>query len=141
MLFAHVDYPVEPLPAVAAVYLEGFRANERCTLHDALGGTEYSDLDYQRDCALYTGAIERALSAGPKTSHGDQAATLLAVISELNDFIGGAFSGRSLDDDEKRPLVLIRDGVATLLRWHFENGAGALRPIAEDLNLLVKVGS
>lgn len=142
MLFAHSSYPVMPLPPIAAVLLEGFEANERCraTDFDIEGGPEpLNDLDYQRACALYSGARERARDAGGKDSHADQAATLLVMIDDLDRLLEGQWSIGStlpLDDDEKGVLRGVRNAAVGLLRWHFENGAGALRPIADDLGLL-----
>ncbi|MGY2732784.1 hypothetical protein [Sphingomonas sp. UYP23] len=145
MLFAHTTYPVVPLSPIAAVFLEGFLANERCraTDHDLDEPNApepwLNDEDYQRACALYSGARDRARSAGPKSSHADQAAALLVLVDDLDRLLEGHFSRGAklnLEDDEMQVLRDVRYGTAQLLRWHFENGAGALRPIAVDLGLV-----
>ena len=139
MLFAHANYPVMPLPPIAAVFLEGFEANERCRENDQEGGAQLGDVEYQRACALYTGARDRALSAGPKDSHADQAAALLVMVDELDRLLEGHWSIGAklpLDEDETAVIRSVREAAVQLLRWHFDNGAGALRPVAADLGLL-----
>lgn len=139
MLFKHITYPSAPLPPLAAILLEGFEANERCRENDREGGSQMSALDYQRACAFYTGARERARDVGRKDSHGDQAATLLVMIDNLDELLDGNLSigGKlALDEDELAALRGARNAAVSLLRWHFDNGAGALLPIAIDMGLV-----
>lgn len=139
MLFKHITYPSAPLPPLAAILLEGFEANERCREHDREGGAQMSALDYQRACALFTGARDRARECGPKDNHADQAATLLVMIDNLDELLDGNLSIGAqlpLDEDETNVLRGVRAAAVALLRWHFDNGAGALLPIAIDMGLV-----
>lgn len=147
MLFAHSNYPVVPLSPIAASLLEGFEANEKCRATDfdiERGPEPLNDLDYQRACVLYSGARERARDAGDKDSHADQASTLLVMIDDLDRLLEGHWSIGStlpINDDETDVLRAVRNAAVSLLRWHFENGAGALRPIADDLGLFTGKGA
>lgn len=144
MLRAHINYPVMPLPPIAAVLLEGFKANERCRatdfdLEDANAPKAWeSDVEYQRACAFYSGARDRALTAGPKDNHADQAAALLVMVDELNRLLEDhrTIGEPPLDEAETAVIRSVREAAVQLLRWHFENGAGALRPVAADLGLI-----
>ena len=146
MLLANRTYPEGQLPPIAAVVLEAHHASERTRAtefnleHERNAPKRWgSDLKYERALALCAGARERALEAGPKDSHGDQAATLLVMVDDLDRFLDGHWStgGKPrLDQDEVKVLRDIRNAAAKLIEWHFENGAGALRPIAERLGLL-----
>jgi len=74
-----------------------------------------------------------------KKSHAEQAATLLVSIDDLDQLLDGTWSigGKlQLGQDEVRLVRGVREAMITLLGWHFENGAGALFPIAEDLGLV-----
>jgi len=132
MLFSNATYPKHQLPPTAAVYLEGFIEERKHADLDA------DTLEAQRAFALYSGSRDR-VQAVMASDHCSQAAALLVNIEEMQWLIGGHYSiGGQLDLDREEVDCLrkVMESLEGLLRWHFENGAGELLPIAEYLGLV-----
>lgn len=129
-------YPAKPLPPIAAVFLEAFEAARTADNAEA----DVSEIEQQRINTLEEGAFYRVRACGQFDSHQAQAASLLANINELETVLDGGLglfapAGNWRKDDAHRALVEIRHSLVKLLNWHFENGAGALLPVAMWLGL------
>lgn len=132
------------MSAIPAVFLDAFLA-ERAFDEDDDNAHSVDSVEAQRIYALYQGAAERARTCGELRGHDGQAAALLVVINEMENVLAGAYRSGGARDIAKKfepgeisDLTKVLDTLKMLLVWHFENGAGALLPIAQWLNLAPK---
>lgn len=130
-------YPIAPLPAIVAIWLESFVTMREREDNDSL------DIDMQRIITMYEGSFDRVRRCGSFDTHAEQASALLATIQELDAILDGGLGTFSVDGMERswrdnavhRALTDIRGTLIKMLSWHFDNGAGALLPIAIWLGL------
>jgi len=138
------SYHQAELAAVPAVLLDAFLA-EHWLDEDENLAARLDTREAQQIYATLEGARRRALVCGGLRGHDCQAAAILVGLEELDSLLKGSLTiggvvelERKLREDELDVMRLVRKLLVDLLPWHFQNGAGALLPIADNLGLVRK---
>lgn len=137
------SYPERPMGPIPTLLLQSLLAELALEERPGFDADALDEVETQRIYATFEGVLARAKVCCGLAGHDAQAAALLASINDLDSFLDGGLTvggtravERKLDHAELEAVKQARRTMVNLLDWHFENGAGALLPVAEWLGLV-----